>query len=588
MIAAMPLITASCIDEEGENYIGLPTELARFVISVGNEQGGSSYSTKQTTEVTQAQSSPVFRGMQDMVMIPFHINGDEVTSSDNRVYINITLPAVGSIPLVGANNTISSSLNAGSNSQVYQDVTIAQGTNAFLCYGKATGDDNMANGSLDYTGLEDSRVSDIQFSPKAIYTTETPTIAPAGAKALTDYLTSIANTTGWVDGDNGKLPLLHKSFTSQHAGSSANVLATLRNLYDAIDLEVGTLRDAIMASMKIGDATDDVLHHDSDGKLQWNDSFAGKEYPASIGLPDGAAYITWNSTDPENPFFESDINGTSDNVGNDNLGTNSTVADLQHYSFPAPLYYRANTKIKVSNDSQLEHYQEGKTWEQILNYYNTGDGTVRATTHSIALKDPLQYAVARLDIAVKADNSTLQDKIDVETNASDLQLTGVLINGQRAVDYSFTPKSTDDIYTIYDNTINKDGDNNPITLETNRGKAEASYAYNHTLVLPSPKNENVNVYLEFQNNSDHDITTEDGSLVPPGCKLYLAGTITLGSGQDYVFEQDKVTKFIATISNLKNACNVVPDMNVGKTFIAHVAIKDWTEIIIEDHDIFNW
>ena len=82
--------------------------------------------------------------------------------------------------------------------------------------------------------------------------------------------------------------------------------------------------------------------------------------------------------------------------------------------------------------------------------------------------------------------------------------------------------------------------------------------------------------------------SEDGSLVPPGCKLYLAGTITLGSGQDYVFEQDKVTKFIATISNLKNACNVVPDINVGKTFIAHVAIKEWDEIDIENHDIFNW
>ena len=106
--------------------------------------------------------------------------------------------------------------------------------------------------------------------------------------------------------------------------------------------------------------------------------------------------------------------------------------------------------------------------------------------------------------------------------------------------------------------------------------------------MPSKTDENVNIYLEFKNNSDHDITTLTG-LVPPGCKLYLAGTITLVQGtQHYVFEQDKVTTFVATIADLKNACNVVPSMDVGKPFTVQVAIKDWENILTDDHPIFNW
>ena len=162
------VIASSCIDDDGDTYqIGEPTMLARFIISVGNEQESSTIRTKQTTAVTQAQTIPVFRGMQDIVMIPFHIGGNEVTASDNSIGINLALPAEGSTPTVTANNTIAS-LNATSQSQVYQDVAISQGTNAFLCYGKATGDDNAANGSLDYAGLEEGNVAGISFTPKAI------------------------------------------------------------------------------------------------------------------------------------------------------------------------------------------------------------------------------------------------------------------------------------------------------------------------------------------------------------------------------------------------------------------------------------
>ena len=165
----------------------------------------------------------------------------------------------------------------------------------------------------------------------------------------------------------------------------------------------------------------------------------------------------------------------------------------------------------------------------------------------------------------------------------------MLINEQYAVDYEFNSIGTE-AYIIYDNNINPADATTtpvtPITLETNREKTD-NYILNHTLVLQSKEDENVDIYLEFKNNSDHDITTLTG-LVPPGCKLYLAGTLTLSSGQHYVFEQDKVTTFIATISDLKNASNVVPSMEVGQPFAVQVAIKEWEEISTEDHDLYNW
>ena len=614
---AMTFVTVtSCIfDDEDDLDIGQPTMLAKFVISVGNEKGGYPYITKQTTAVTQAQSTPVFRGMQDIAMIPFRLGSgvNAVTNANNRLGINITLPAAGSIPATPADNSIAS-LNVTSQSQVYQDVTIIQGTNAFLCYGKAIGDDNAANGRLDCATLENFNVADISFKPKAIYTPadpDTPT-PPTEATALAQYITDIANTTGWATSTNVKMRLLHESFVSQHAGSATNVLATLQKLYDAILIETGTMRDNIIASMKIGSTENDVLHLTND-KLEWNDNVTFKDYPASIGLldgaaglPDGAAYIRWDDTDPTATHFAPVINGTYDNVDNRPQGTDpetfalGTGVDLMHYATPAPLYYRSNTRINVSNSTQLDNTRVTTLdWSQILDVYEYEEGEVTYNTKSIALIDPMQYAVARMDAAIVVDastivagKSTLLDKDDVGTDAADLELTGVLIGGQYDVDFEFTPTTASGAkpYIIYDNNINPastaTNPPTPITLASNIGKT-SNYIVNHTLVLPSREDENVNIYLEFKNNSDHDISTLTG-LVPPGCKLYLAGTITLETGQHYVFEQDKYTTFTATIRDLKNACNVVPSMDVGLTFTVQVAIKEWEEISTENHDLYNW
>ena len=94
-----------------------------------------------------------------------------------------------------------------------------------------------------------------------------------------------------------------------------------------------------------------------------------------------------------------------------------------------------------------------------------------------------------LDIIVKATDSgntsqTLTDggegKDATTVDISNIKLTGILIGGQKSVDWKFEPQG-DTEYTIYDNIVvsqNKP-DGLPITTTGND-------VMNHTLVLESP------------------------------------------------------------------------------------------------------
>ena len=75
-------------------------------------------------------------------------------------------------------------------------------------------------------------------------------------------------------------------------------------------------------------------------------------------------------------------------------------------------------------------------------------------SESAAIKDPLQYGVARMSVKIgKTTSNTLKDfdGNSVSVNNTNYPLTGIVIEGQKPVDYSFNPvsSSTDNLY-IYD------------------------------------------------------------------------------------------------------------------------------------------
>ena len=477
-------------------------------------------------DITQAQETPAFRGMDNMTLIPF-TTGAAVTTSDNRAGSkNINLPNT------TVNTLLSNQITTTGNAHVYTDVSVPVGVASFLFYGKAvdatagtdasTPADMFKYGSLTTAGLSAGTPSGISFSPKQIYSAGT---ADAKATSLATYLTTIAGSsyteaqstehkwsavTADAQGQGSALATLYKNFTSLTAGSSASVQEAVQELYTSLNsllsgnqTEVNKgIINAIITNIKTGASVG------SDGTVALNADYTG--FPANINLPDGAVTVKF-----ENGTFTAQTSATYITDG-------TQVAALSDYVYPANLWYRANTLIKTSDKVLTDKYTNGTAWDAILANYD-GDGVVKNSTASIALNDQIQYAVGRLKMTVKAAASTLKDgnDEDVAVPEKGFPVSAVLIGDQRKVDFQFAPVSKGDKqYTIYDKELTG------INATTTASKA------NNTLALETPADENVNVLLELTNNTGKRFKGKNG-YIPAGGKFYLLATLTPSKGTGY-------------------------------------------------------
>lgn len=144
MALATPLFLSSCsssddaASETPTPYTGEAVKTS-FTLSVGLPKGNGSNGakaftgTRMTDAVAQAQSTPVFRGMDNMTLIPF------VVSSENKVASGAARLGTSNVNLPNAvqNSLTNDQLTTTGNAKVYTDVTIPLTTNAFLFYGKA-------------------------------------------------------------------------------------------------------------------------------------------------------------------------------------------------------------------------------------------------------------------------------------------------------------------------------------------------------------------------------------------------------------------------------------------------------------------
>lgn len=572
----VPVALTSCSSDDPDNggtnpNISQDAVKTSFTLSVGIPGGGSSSAkpmTRMGEDITQAQETPAFRGMDNMTLIPFTTKA-AITTSDTRAgSTNINLPNA------TENTLLSTQITTTGNAHVYTDVSVPVGVASFLFYGKAvdatagtdasTPADMFKYGSLTTAGLSAGAPSGISFSPKQIYTGSDDT----KAKSLATYLTTIAGSsytdaqstehkwsavTADKQGQGSALATLYKNFTSLTAGSSASVQEAVHELYTSLNslltgnqTEVNKgIINAIITNIKTGATVG------TDGTVALNADYTG--FPANINLPDGA--VTVKCTDGT---FAAQTSATYTSSG-------SQVAALSDYVYPANLWYRANTLIKTSDKVLTDKYTNGTAWADILKDYDDATGVVKNSTASIALVDQIQYAVGRLKMTVKAAESTLYDANGetVTVPTSGFPVSAVLIGDQRKVDFEFAPNSTDKQYTVYDKELT--GINATTTAST----------ANNTLVLQTPADENVNVLLELTNNSGKRFKGKDG-YVPAGGKFYLLATLTPSNGQGYakgtldkVFMQDYVTTANFTIvkndgtshaNGLGAAYNVIPDL----------------------------
>ena len=516
--------------------------------------------TRMSSAVVQDEDQP-YRGIELQKIVPFAIgSAEKVTASDMpkafQIYGNGEKPVV-SKPYY-----------------YYDNCSLMSGVNAFLCYGRAKQEgytNRHVNGSLVETFPTDMSPQNIRFSLESI---SSNTIHPT-ADDLADYMTAIATAEGngvaWKDASNATLRVMYLNFVNKTEeegngeplpGSSDNIKYYTQALESALNDLTLTGTDAAIK--------DAIISAIDTYSTAWNG------FPASIGLPDGAAVIRWTGT-----AFEPQINTT----------TLADVNGIDRYAYPAELYYYGNSRIKTSNIDKRKEKYTNRAWSAILDDYEYADGVVSTSTTAVAIKEPLQYGVAHVKITLKqTDSSSLTDAegTAIPVGTTNFPLTGILIGGQLPVGYDFTPTTAYPIYSEADMKFIYDNQLPTLYLSST---ADAAQPIN-TLVLQSYDNKKVPVALEFTNNAVDFKGL--GGIILKGTKFYLVGEIDPdnftyeGTGTtptetlDRVFTQDYTTTLKMKVTGLEKAYNVVPNLLSPRLEMGVILTPNWVATTPEE------
>ena len=486
--------------------------------------------TRMSAAVVQEERQ-VYRGIEMRNIVPFAIpSGDKVTATDMPKFFQVY-------------GVVEKPVDKRAY-YYYDNCMLMPGVNAFLCYGRApeaTGGKHV-NGSLVETFPADMAPQNIRFSLESIATG-----VHATATALAGYMTAIANAEGWKNTSNANLRVMYLNFINKTEtesgggeplpGSASNIWAYTQALKSALEISLTdptdiAIRDAIIAAI-------DTYSTDWDN------------FPTSIGLPDGAAVIRWTGTK-----FEPQI-------------TTTTLADINgidRYAYPAELYYYANSRIKTSTTDKRKEQYTDRNWDEILATYDSPEyGVVSSSTTAVAIKEPLQYGVAHVQIILKKTDGDLMDAGEnvISVGTENFPLTGVIIGGQLPVAFDFTPTTAYPVYSEADMKFIFDNQLPELYLSK---KDDATQLIN-TLVLQTYDHKKVPLALELTNNSGVDFKGL-GGVILKGTKFYLVGEIdpaefasdSRSEIRDRVFTQDYTTTLSLKVTSLKKAYNVVPNL----------------------------
>ena len=576
------------------------TVKTQFAIGITSQANAVTRMTEVTTQAQEEDGtpSPIFRGMDYFILIPFDKTpavgvdrlGSYITAGNNKIN--------------GSEVTSSSSGVTGTaNYAVFNDVTVPTGTSHFLFYGRAPrGTDVSTNFSLGYLTPSDAveasasfdTPASLTFTPTSIRSTEYDGEDAGGStvgKNLIDLLTKVATVSATVSGstkawsavttaENALLYQAYQNFTKLESGSSFNVQRTIKDLYILVN-DLAQLNDnpykplaaAIQTAIKNGangvyddDSEDDITASGTGTTLtlSFPTAYYGG-YPGDLNLPEGATHIAF-----ADGAFTDQMKATSGST--DQTGattTNDKKTKYSTYAYPADLWYWKSTALKASNEIESTNFTTDQGWNTattgILDkWYGNGFSVVSGSSKSVALVEPIDYAVARLDLDIAALPSGITDsRMNVmdfgktysanPTAATEarngfkdaIKLTGVLVGYQQQVDWQFIPVTGTE-YVIYDNKI-------PTAV---KALGAAATGKNYTLVLQTPKDQTVNIALQFKNDGP-DFYGKNGQLIPSGGTFYLSGGLDpkastgvtgyVDGSKDKVFIQDHVTSVTLTI-----------------------------------------
>ena len=529
LLVGMMMVSCSSADDIADDANSQQAaQQVDLLVSVGSK---TSQSNKQS--VSALRRAATFQEMEGLVAIPFHTDGAAVGPTDHP-YLDMV------------RTTEDDSRVEGHNNYYVDHCFLMPGTDRMLVYGKSKPSpsaDQTVNGVLSALPTVRTKLEDIRFSLSSIrHTTEVHT----DAQALADYMTSIANSTGWSTTEDVTLKSYYTDFihvTAEGGGLMSGAAAHIKAFVAALRAQLESRDDAVSTAIK--------------NNIDNNTSIASNTYPRSIGLPDGAAAIRWTGED----FKVITTTTPLDNING-----------ITRYTYPAALVFFTDSPICTSTAEvpKITYQNTTMLWSAFLEAYYTGPTTVRSDTKAVAVENPLQYGVANLQLTLTHMAATLRDAKDVPVTNADmthLPLKGVIIGGQHTVGHNMKPRGeqTDvDGRLIYETTI-VDGN------KTN------------TLVLQSYDDEKVPVILEFENKTGHAFTGKDG-VVYPDTRFYLIALIDPADkkevGKDYtnrVFTQDYTTTMSMKITSLANAYTSMPDLLAPRLEVGVQVVTKWIQ-----------
>lgn len=612
-IMALALLLA-CTREEGDLREWFPTTREEVPVSLAFALQGPADATRaDVTLYTELNNEMRFRGMTDVVIIPFDRQGS-VLAADEAIGMPRTMPGIAADGLI-----------SGNRAHLYGDGSLAcpEGTASVLVYGKAPREtqtnpyeDKHKNGSVIASGFDPTAnpvASDIAFSPDPIFDgtipddgTQISNFLNAIAQAATftqPYKYTIGETTydfsasvTWnEDIGDPSLKALFRWFTSdgqRMSGAGHNIEYMLTELnrrlknfqseetdpytHMAGGLEYPTVfeKDDVWAPLTWGDLYDglaqmllsritglvDQQHivESSTGDIRFTKA-SHRVYPQDLGLPEGAAILRWNGL-----YFIPVSEGLEG------------IAPMNHFCYMPPLYYFVNSTLKTTQDpSYRQKYSSEYTWSQIVDSYRLGS-VINRQTRSAVVESPLQYGVALLSMTVQATLPLLPDndgesRTNCEASGTNFPVTGIVIGSQFRQHFDFTPDNSGTEYYLYDDQVSG------VYLTTEQS------ADFRTLVLPVPADTDVYFFLELRNDSGSTFMGAEG-VIQPGSRFYLAGKLdkadatnlsTVDPTVESVFQADHLTTVHCTVSSMENAHVDVHELSTPQLILGVQTRLNW-------------
>ena len=550
-LAGLMSMVSCSSEEEVKPQNGKREEVkTSFTLSVGSVKPG----TRMSTTSVQAEGT-VFQGMEGIKLFPFIGEPDD----DTPITISpINLPDFTSFD------------GSTQNAKVYNDVSIPIGVDHFVFYGMiANANGQRGNGRLavPYTNttlfrtLEDNMYFDL-VSRTTNMTSADQINNNANAKAVLEVLNGVITDLTNLQANDGSNAETYGKYLEawklMRAGSSASVLALAEALYNSIYNVNNAVIDVYCPTLT-GKFTATQNPNTEYHTLKWN---SDPQFPGTYNLPDGAVVVNYDGASREFKYVQGNVDGL-------NLPT------LDKFVYPAQLAYFVKTKAMVSNKQQFglnavyDVTKSNWNWSDVQgNDSPFQTGKVTMSTQSVVLKDQIQFAVGQLqtmvrvepDVAIYDNGSNVDGAIDkdeqlVQVPAKGYKLTGVLIGGQKQVDWQFLPNEGTTEYTIYDNDM---------TTEIAAKQQSDFSAANYTLALETALDADIKLCLEFE-NTGNPFFGVNHQVIPTNGKFYLITDLVV-DGTKKVFEQDHITIARLTIgkASLKSAYNVIPDLRSPK------------------------